>query len=147
MEPEVMQDIDSTEYVTEQIVMNDNEERGNLTSYSSSETNEQWKETTDKISTFLANLPDYLTEFFGEYRRPIITIGLVFASIVAVKLLLAIIGAINDIPLLSPLFELVGMSYSAWFVYRYALKESTRKELGEGFQSLKEQVLGKRSEI
>jgi CAAD domains of cyanobacterial aminoacyl-tRNA synthetase len=39
----------------------------------------------------------------------------------------------------------VGISYSAWFVYRYVLKEDTRKELGEGFNSLKEQVLGKKS--
>jgi hypothetical protein len=147
MESEVMQDTNSPEYVAEKMIMNDNEERGSLTAYSSSDTNEQWKETTDKISTFLANLPDYLTEFFGEYRRPIITVSFVIASIIAVKLLLAIIGAINDIPLLSPLFELVGMSYTAWFIYRYALKESTRKELGEGFESLKEQILGKQSEI
>jgi len=147
MESEVMQDTNSPEYVAEKMIVNNNEEQGNLTSYSSSETNEQWKETTGKVSTFLANLPDYLSEFFGEYRRPIITVGLVIASIIAVKLLLAIIGAINDIPLLSPLFELVGISYSAWFIYRYMLKESTRKELGEGFGALKEQILGDRSEI
>jgi CAAD domains of cyanobacterial aminoacyl-tRNA synthetase len=147
MEPEVMQDTNSPEYVAEKMSVNNNEERGNLASYSSPETNEQWKEVGEKVSAFLADLPDYLTEFFGEYRRPIITVSLVIASIIAVKLLLAILGAINDVPLLSPLFELVGMSYSAWFVYRYVLKESTRKELGEGFDALKEQVLGKRTEI
>lgn len=147
MEPEVMQDTNSPEYLAEKMTVNNNEERGSLTSYSSSETNQQWKETTDKVSTFLANLPDYLAEFFGENRRPLITVGLVIASIIAVKLLLAIIGAINDIPLLSPLFELVGISYSAWFIYRYMLKESTRKELGEGFGALKEQILGDRSEV
>jgi hypothetical protein len=123
--------------------INNNEESGKITSFTPP-SNEQWKETGEKISGFLADLPDYVSEFFGEYRRPIITVGLVIASIVAVKLLLAVLGAINDIPLMSPLFELVGISYSAWFVYRYVLKEDTRKELGEGFDSLKEQVLGKK---
>jgi hypothetical protein len=147
MESEVVQDTNSPEYVAEKMIVNNNEERGSLTSYSSSETNEKWKEVTDKVAVFLTNLPDYLAEFFGENRRPLITIGLVIASIIAVKLLLAIIGAINDIPLMSPLFELVGISYSAWFIYRYMLKESTRKELGEGFDALKNQILGDRSEI
>jgi CAAD domains of cyanobacterial aminoacyl-tRNA synthetase len=123
--------------------INNNEESGKITSFTPP-SNEQWKETGEKISGFLADLPDYVTEFFGEYRRPIITVSLAIASIIAVKLLLAVLGAVNDIPLMSPLFELIGMSYSAWFVYRYVLKEDTRKELGEGFNSLKEQVMGKK---
>jgi CAAD domains of cyanobacterial aminoacyl-tRNA synthetase len=146
MEPDVTQDTNSPDYIAEKLSVNinNNEESGKLTSISSP-SNEQWKEVGEKVSGFLADLPDYVTEFFGEYRRPIITVSLAIASIIAVKLLLAILGAVNDIPLLSPLFELVGMSYSAWFVYRYVLKEDTRKELSEGFSSLKEQVLGKKS--
>jgi hypothetical protein len=58
---------------------------------------------------------------------------------------LAVLDAINDIPLLSPVFELVGIGYTAWFVYRYLLKVETRKELGEEFKSLKGQVVGKDS--
>jgi CAAD domains of cyanobacterial aminoacyl-tRNA synthetase len=145
MEPEVAQDTNSPKYIAEKLSVNiDNkEESGKLTSISSP-SNEQWKEVGEKVSGFLADLPDFVTEFFGEYRRPIITVSLAIASIIAVKLLLAILGAVNDIPLMSPLFELVGMSYSAWFVYRYVLKEDTRKELGEGFGALKEQVLGKK---
>jgi hypothetical protein len=46
---------------------------------------------------------------------------------------------------LSPVFELVGIGYTGWFVYRYLLKVETRKELGEEFKSLKGQVVGKDS--
>ncbi|MCU0526356.1 MAG: CAAD domain-containing protein [Elainella sp. Prado103] len=105
-------------------------------------TNEQWKEIGEKVSDFLADLPAYLSDFFGEYRRPIITISLIIASLIAIKLLLAILGAINDLPIFSSLFELIGMGYSAWFVWRYLLKASTREQLATDFSALKEQVLG-----
>ncbi|PSB15821.1 hypothetical protein C7B61_13855 [filamentous cyanobacterium CCP1] len=122
------------------VTMN-NEDPGSLTTVSTS-TNEQWKKVGERVSAFLADLPEYLAEFFGEYRRPIITVSLVIGALIAVKLLLAVLDAINDIPLLSPLFELVGMGYSAWFIYRYVWKAENRQELVNDFNSLKAQVLG-----
>jgi hypothetical protein len=138
--------VEETEQKTAATGIND-EQAGNLASVTptTEESQEQWQEIVDKVSAFLADLPGYLSEFFGEYKRPIITIGIIGGSIVSVKLVLAVLGAINDIPLLSPLFELVGLGYSVWFVYRYLLQASTRKELAEDFTSLKEQVLGQTS--
>lgn len=111
-------------------------------SYSSA-SSEQFKQVGEKVSEFLSDLPDYLSDFFGEYKRPLITVGLIIAALIAVKLLLAIIGAINDIPLLAPLFELIGIGYAAWFAYRYLWKAESRRELASDFNSLKEQVLGR----
>ncbi|NEQ28980.1 MAG: hypothetical protein F6K28_60575, partial [Microcoleus sp. SIO2G3] len=86
--------------------------------------------------------PDYVGEFFNEYKRPLITIGLVLGAFLSVKLLLAILDSINDIPLLAPTFELIGIAYSTWFVYRYLWQASNRKELADNFDSLKRRVLG-----
>jgi hypothetical protein len=108
------------------------------------EVNQQLQQILDKISGVLANLPDYVTDFFKEYKRPLITVGLILGAFVSVKLLLAILSAINEVPLLAPTFELVGLGYSAWFVYRFLLKDANRQELTENFTSLKDQVLGKR---
>ncbi len=138
MEPEVQQD--KAENVTVTI---NTDTSGGLTTVSADPSSEQWQEIGTKVSDFLADLPAYLSEFFGEYKRPIVTISLIIASLVAVKLLLAVLGAINDLPLFSSLFELIGMGYSAWFVWRYLLKASTREQLATDFGSLKEQVLGK----
>ena len=63
----------------------------------------------------------------------------------SVKLVLAILNTINEIPLLAPTFELVGLVYAGWFVYRFLLKDSNRQELTENVVSLRDQVLGKRS--
>jgi hypothetical protein len=119
------------------------EATGNLATMSSGDqSQEQWQEVVEKVSEFLSDLPQYLSSFFGEYKRPIVTVGLIFAAIISVKLVLAVLSAINDLPLLAPLFELIGLGYSAWFVYRYLLKASDRQELVQDFNALKEQVLG-----
>jgi hypothetical protein len=104
---------------------------------------DEWLKYGEQISTFLATLPEYLGSFFNQYKQPLVTVGLIVGSIVAVKVLLAILDALNDIPLVAPTFELIGIGYSAWFVYRYLLKASTRKELTSEITTLKSQVVGK----
>lgn len=106
------------------------------------ETNEQWRRIGASVSAFLSDLPDYIGVFFNEYKRPLTVIGLVFGGFVSVKLLLAILDSINDIPLLAPTFELIGITYSAWFVYRYLWQASNRKELAANFNAFKDRVLG-----
>ena len=95
-----------------------------------------------KAADFLANLPEYLGRFFNQYKQPIINVGLFLAAILAVRILLAVLDALNDIPLLSPFFELVGMGYAAWFTSRYLLKSSTRQELSGDIKSFKQDLFG-----
>lgn len=109
---------------------------------STSDASQQWRQVGEKVYSFLSGLPEYLSEFFGEYKRPIITLGLIFGGIIGVKLVLAVLDAVNDIPLLAPTFELVGFGYTAWFVYRYLLRASNRQELVQDIESLKDQVVG-----
>jgi CAAD domains of cyanobacterial aminoacyl-tRNA synthetase len=108
-----------------------------------SETSQQVQQILQQATEILSRLPNYFNDFFQNYRRPITTVGLITLSFVTVKVTLAILSAINEVPLLAPTFELIGMSYSAWFIYRYLLKAVNRDELSIDFQRLREQVLGK----
>jgi hypothetical protein len=103
---------------------------------------EQFLKYGEQVSSFLASLPEYLGSFFNTYKQPLITVGLIVAAIVTVKVVLAILDALNDIPLVAPTFELIGIGYSVWFVYRYLLKASTRQELTNEIGALKTQVVG-----
>ncbi len=107
-------------------------------------TSEQVQEWLEPVATFLSSLPDQVGSFVSDYQKPLITILLLLSGVVTVKVVLAVLDAINDIPLLSPVFELVGIIYSGWFVYRYLLKASTRQELSQDFAGIKGQVLGKK---
>ena len=67
---------------------------------------------------------------------------LAVGGIVALWLASTVIGALNSIPLLPKVFELVGLTYSAWFTYRYLLFKSSREELVEDSDSLKKKISG-----
>jgi CAAD domains of cyanobacterial aminoacyl-tRNA synthetase len=104
--------------------------------------NSQFNQIGDKISDFFQKLPSYLSQFYSEYKLPIISFALLVAGVTALKILVAAIDAINDIPLVSPLMELIGIAYTAWFTYRYLLKASTRQELVAQLNSIKKQFMG-----
>jgi len=53
-----------------------------------------------------------------------------------------IVSAVNAVPVLPKLLELVGLGYSAWFVYRYLLFKSSREELLDDIEELKKKVTG-----
>lgn len=110
-------------------------------SYTDSST-AQWHLYGERISTFLQNLPRYVIGFFQQNKGPLGTIGLIVLALVTVRLTFSILDALDDIPLVAPTLELIGLGYTVWFVYRYLLQATTRQELTEDFNSLKEQVLG-----
>lgn len=115
-----------------------------ITSSPSGATETDWQEWVQPVTEFLAKLPDYVGNFFSSYQQPLITIGLIVSGIITVKVTLAVLDALNDVPLLSPLFEVVGIGYTGWFIYRYLLKVETRQELAQELAALKGQVLGKK---
>ena len=106
---------------------------------------DQAQQVWAKVSGLLGDLPDFVSDFFNEYRRPIITIGIFFGGLVTAKLALAVLEAINEIPLLAPTFEIIGLGYTVWFGWRYIRLASKRQELLEDINALKDQVLGKGS--
>lgn len=110
-----------------------------------SSTTAEWQKYGEKIGEFLQNLPNYLGRLFTENKSLLGVLGIFLGALVTVRLTLAILGAINDIPLIAPTFQLIGFCYSAWFVYRYLLRASNRQELSEEIKSFKQQVLGAKS--
>ena len=109
-------------------------------------TDQPWQEWIEPVADFITQLPDYLGKFFSDYKQPLTIVGLAILGLITAKLTLAILDAINDIPLLAPVFELVGIGYTGWFIYRYLWQKSTRDELWGEFDSLKAQVMGKNSQ-
>ncbi|KAK6918272.1 Cyanobacterial aminoacyl-tRNA synthetase, CAAD domain [Dillenia turbinata] len=63
-------------------------------------------------------------------------------AIVAVWFSSVIVGAINSVPLLPKIMELIGLGYTGWFVYRYLLFKSSRKELVTDIEALKKKIAG-----
>ncbi|MGY6530032.1 MAG: CAAD domain-containing protein [Cyanobacterium sp.] len=107
-----------------------------------SEAEQPWQEWVDVAVDFLSGVPEQLGNFFGEYKQPLTTLGLIVTAAITVYITLSVLDAIGNIPLLASILELVGLGYTAWFTTRYLLKASTREELFAEFNGLKKQILG-----
>ena len=101
----------------------------------------QWQQLSSKFSDFLEQLPEYVSRFFLEYKLPIMSIASIIASVITVKIILAVLDAINDIPQINLLFELTGIGYVTWFVLRYLLLASTRQELAAQIRSIQKEIV------
>lgn len=122
------------------------EEPGTLAKLSAAGGRGQWQKIRDQIwdqiDAITGELPRYVGEFFKDHRQSIVTITLILTAIITVKVTLAVLDALNDVPLLAPTFELIGIGYTAWFSWRYLLRASNREELLGEINNLKNQVLG-----
>ena len=144
MEPEVKNDYTSSS--TEASEPNS----GVITKLPSSATDEagvDWQKTTQQVNAFIQEFPGFLADFWRNYKLPVTVFLFALAFIVTSKVLLAILGAINDLPFLAPLFELIGLSYFAWFVIRYLWSGSGRQELSDNIDSVKSQVIGTQEQL
>lgn len=104
---------------------------------------EQWLLVGYRISAFVNELPGYFSYFFDAYKQPLIIVGSIVGVFVIFKLMLALVSALNDLPLIAGFLELVGLGYATWFIYRYLISTDSRQELGDKIQEIKEYVLGK----
>ncbi|GJD17761.1 hypothetical protein RIVM261_027170 [Rivularia sp. IAM M-261] len=137
-EPEIME-TQSPETKMQEL----NNQTGTITKIQPSPSQDEWLKYGEQVSSFLATLPKYAGTIFNKYKQPLTVLGLIVAAIVTLKVVLAVLDALNDIPLVAPTFELIGIGYSAWFVYRYLLKASSRQELTSEITTIKKQVVGK----
>ncbi|WP_315790926.1 CAAD domain-containing protein [Fischerella sp. JS2] len=143
METEVQQkqynDVPSTEAVAA-IEGSDSQNLAKLPPAQESES--QWQLITRELTSFWQEISQNFNKFFQAYKPLLINLAWLLAAVVSVKVILAVLDAINDIPLAQPVLELVGISYTIWFVFRYLLKDSTRQELVTEIDSVKKQFLG-----
>jgi hypothetical protein len=105
-------------------------------------TGEQLQRYGERTSAFIDSLQGYIADFLNTYKPALSTLGWILLAAISVKLILAALDAINDIPFLTLLLQLIGLGYVIWFVYRYLLSAASRQELSQEFESFKQQFLG-----
>ncbi|KAI8108699.1 hypothetical protein M9435_005116 [Picochlorum sp. BPE23] len=88
-----------------------------------------------------AIISDLSEKWEAVENKPAVVIYTV-GAISGVWLANTVVGAINSLPLLPKVFELVGLGYAAWFTYRYLLFKDNREELLDDIEALKKKIAG-----
>ncbi|MFP4122497.1 isoleucine--tRNA ligase [Coleofasciculus sp.] len=97
------------------------------------------------FNQILSNVLVTLRQVFSENQRVWLTVGVVVAIPITLKVTATVLDSIARLPLLADMLQLVGIGYSAWFVNRYLLRAPNRQELAQKARSLKTEVLGEGS--
>jgi hypothetical protein len=98
-----------------------------------------------EVTAFVENATATITELFHNNRQLFIILGWILLAILGVKVMLATLSIIDDIPLVMPIIKLVGLVSIVRFSWRYLIREHDRKELIEIINRTKVEVLGDRS--
>jgi len=80
----------------------------------------QWQQ---QVTQSWDEVLEYLSAFWEEYNLLIIAVVLVLPVILVIRVVFAILGAvlgvIDEVPLLETLFELIGIGTTGWLAVRY----------------------------
>ncbi|MFM9264358.1 isoleucine--tRNA ligase [Tychonema sp. BBK16] len=101
----------------------------------------------NKVAQFVADLPTYAGNFFTEYQKPLVTVGLIISVLITARIGAGMLDTMNQIPLLEGLAEIIGILFTMWFAVRYLLFADNRQELAEKISLLTADVLGKTTVI
>lgn len=94
------------------------------------------------VADSINELPKNFSEFVLDYRSFLAVLGYGTLAIVSVYICSAVIDAIEDIPIIAPLFEIVGLGYVIWFIWRYLFTVSRRQDFKQEVDSIKVNLLG-----
>ena len=101
----------------------------------------EWQQVGGKFSALLEQFPNYLGRFSTEYQLPIICFATIIAATIAIKIVVAVLDVVDEIPQVNRAFELTGIGYLTWFVFRYLLKASTRQELAAQISFIQKEIV------
>jgi len=109
-------------------------------------TDQSWDTFQNQPGAYLTTAIESARSFFSKNQSVLVNLGWVFLALIGLQLVFTVLDVVNHIPLISPLFELVGLTYSTWFVWRYLLRADTRQELAQKIDQAKMELLGDRNQ-
>ncbi|MFM7426274.1 MAG: valine--tRNA ligase [Elainella sp.] len=83
----------------------------------------------------------------SAYKKPALVFTFVVILLLILRILAALLGAFNGLPLVAPLFKLVGVGYSGWFIWTVLLSKEKRRSFATQLRQLRTQLNGIVTEI
>ncbi|MEG4207470.1 isoleucine--tRNA ligase [Microcoleus sp. Pol7_A1] len=135
---------ENTVYVEAETIAEKGDRSSAIVQYSAPEPSAlDWQQILDRSVQFVADLPEYAGNFFTEYQKVLVTLGLLASVLITGRVTLAILDTMNQIPVLGSLLEVIGILFTIWFAFRHLLFAANRQEIAEQIDSLTADVVGR----
>jgi HAD superfamily hydrolase (TIGR01509 family) len=104
---------------------------------------DNWRSFQGKATTWLDQATTNMATFFRHNGSLLSAIGWSLLAVLGIRMLFALLHVLDNIPLITPLLELIGFAYVIWFVRRYLLRVQDRQELVQTLNRYKTDILGR----
>ena len=74
-----------------------------------------WQQISNAVLQFLDQPTRYFDNFFVDYKKPVLSLAILLGFGMTYKVLNSMLAAIDDVPGLAGLFQLIGLGYSIQF--------------------------------
>jgi hypothetical protein len=74
-------------------------------------------------------------------KQIFVGVATLIATVIVLRVLFAVLGAIASLPFLPTFFEVVGIGYTLWFAYRYLSTVEGREELQNKLTTLRNRIM------
>lgn len=108
-------------------------------------TTKQWRVLYEQIDVVLSDSLDQIGRFFQNNQRPLGVLGLIGLVGFILYLTATMLSAVNRLPLLEPIFTLIGIFCCLNFANRNLLKVNDRQKLYEDIRTWQQEIIGQTS--
>ncbi|MCG5056711.1 MAG: CAAD domain-containing protein [Limnoraphis sp. WC205] len=103
---------------------------------------ENWLLFGYQASELIDALPDYVKYFWSAYKRIILAFVFILLALLTFRVLGATLNALEEIPFVAAVFQVIGIGYTIWFIFRYVVTVEKRQELIDKIEDLKKYMIG-----
>lgn len=104
---------------------------------------DNWRSFQTKATTWMDQATTNMATFFRNNGSLLSAIGWALLVVVGIRMLFALVHVLDNIPLITPLLELIGFAYVVWFIRRYLIRVQDRQELVQTLNQYKTDILGR----
>jgi hypothetical protein len=106
---------------------------------------EMWQSLQFQANAFLETAKENFITLFRNNRQIFYALGWIFLTFFGIKILLAVMNAVDDIPFVTFFLKLIGLLYVVRFVQRYLVRANNRQEFIRMIDHAKTEFIGDNS--
>eukprot|EP00878_Enallax_costatus_P001021 GHUV01001155.1.p1 GENE.GHUV01001155.1~~GHUV01001155.1.p1 ORF type:complete len:173 (+),score=31.87 GHUV01001155.1:67-519(+) len=114
-----------------------------LTVCQASQSEYDTEDVSKKLNEALANTGNYIQTKWEETEDKPAAVAVTLGAVLLLVAASSVVDAVDKIPIISDLIELIGIGVTGWFTYRYLVFGPDREELVANIKAFLNKVYGK----
>ncbi|MEO0885980.1 MAG: valine--tRNA ligase [Cyanobacteria bacterium J06648_10] len=112
------------------------------TQYPVSDDDAVWEQASKLILQFLEHPTRYFEGFFSSYKKPALSLAIILGTVVTYKVLDSVLDAVDDVPGLRGVFQLIGLFYSVRFGLKKGFTVEKRERVAKELKDFWTEIAG-----